>query len=154
MLKQTLLSIVFITAAAALPLINRQGVGVVATSPDASQEVANAITAFADDVNAVSSALISLQTEINSDVITAIATSGFSAESNEDAQRQVLLRFAGDAGSNANQLITQFTPDVLSGFQAIINEPYPGIAKDQVQSISSIRSVLKKKDSFIAANDF
>jgi hypothetical protein len=60
MLKQTLLSIVLITASAALPLINRQGVGVVATSPNASQEVVNAITAFADDVNAVSSALISL----------------------------------------------------------------------------------------------
>ncbi|KAF8856263.1 hypothetical protein BDZ45DRAFT_566437, partial [Acephala macrosclerotiorum] len=103
-------------------------------------EVANAITGFSDDVNTVSSALISLQTEIESDVIATIATNAFNAESDQDAQRQVLFRFAGDAGNNANQLITTFTPDVLNGLQAIINEPYPGIANDQVQSISTIRN--------------
>jgi hypothetical protein len=139
MLKQTLLSIMLVAASAASPLVNGKGVGVVATSPTASQEVASAITSFADDVNAVSVALIALTTETDATTIAVIAKNGFSAETNEDIQRQVLFRFAGDAGNNANQLITTFTPDVLSGFQAIINDPSPQTASSQVQHISAIR---------------
>jgi hypothetical protein len=137
MLTQTLLSIMLIAASAASPLVNRQGVGVVATT--ASQEVTSAITSFSDDVNAVSAALTALTTETDVTTIAAIATNGFSAETNEDIQRGVLFRFAGDAGNNANQLITTFTPDVLSGFQAIINNPSPETANSQAQQISAIR---------------
>jgi hypothetical protein len=139
MLKQTLLSIMLIAASAASPLVNRQGVGAVATSPTASQEVASAITSFSDDVNAVSAALTALETETDATTITAIATNGFSAESDENSHRQVLFRFAGDTGNDANQMITTFTPDVLSGFQAIINDPSPETASSQAQQISAIR---------------
>ncbi|TVY12673.1 hypothetical protein LARI1_G009546 [Lachnellula arida] len=140
MLKGTLLSAILITASVASPLIYRQGVGVVTTSPTASQEVSSAITSFSDDVNTVSTALMALKSETDANTITAIATNGLSAESDEDNQRQVLFRFAGDAGTDSNQLITTFTPDVLNGFQAIINNPSPGTAQDQAQQISLIRN--------------
>ena len=117
MLKSTLLSAILIATSAASSLVIRHDSGVIAISPGAFQEVANAITAFADDVNAVSSALIALKTEIDSDVIAAIATNGLSAESDEDSQRQVLLRFAGDAGNKANELIMEFTPMFLMVFR-------------------------------------
>jgi len=140
MLKQTLLSIIMLIAAsAASPLVNRQGVGVVATSPTASQEVASAIASFSNDVNTVSAALTALRTETDAASIAAIAIDGFNAESDEDTHRLVLSRFAGDAGNNANQMITTFTPDVLSGFQTIINNPSPETASSQAQQISTIR---------------
>ncbi|KAH8799658.1 hypothetical protein F5884DRAFT_113043 [Xylogone sp. PMI_703] len=140
MLKQTLLSIILIAASTASPLVNRQGVGVVATSPTASHEVTSAITSFSDDVNAVSAALTALKTETDISTIAVIAAIGFSAESDEDNHRQVLFRFAGDAGNNANQMITTFTPKVLNGFRAIINDPSPETANSQAQQISAIRN--------------
>ena len=139
MLKQIFLSVMLIAASAAFPLVNRQGVGVVATSPTASQEVASAITSFSDDVNAVSDALTALETETDATTITAIATSAFSTESDVNSHRHVLFRFAGDAGNNANQMITTFAPQVSSGFQAIINDPSPQTANSQAQQISAIR---------------
>jgi hypothetical protein len=113
MLKQTLLSIMLVATTATAPLVNGKSLGVVATSPTASQEVASAMTSFSDDVHAVSAALTALATETDST--------------------------AGNAGNNTNQLITTFTPDVLSGFQAIINDPSPQTANSQVQQISAIR---------------
>lgn len=67
-------------------------------------------------MNAISAALTALKTKIEAEVITAIATNGLSAENNEDIYRQVLFRFAGDAGKDASHLITIFTLDILSGF--------------------------------------
>lgn len=63
----------------------------------------------------------------------------FSAESDEDNQRQVLFRFAGDAGNNASQTTTTFTLDLLTGFQAMINDPSPETANNQALQISAIR---------------
>lgn len=139
MLMQTLLSIMLIAASAASPLVNRQGVGGTATSSTASQEVASAITSFSDDVYAVSAALSVLESETDANSIAALAATGFRAETDEDSHRQVLFRFAEDAGNNANLLITTFTSDVLSGFQAIINDPSPETASGQAQQISAIR---------------
>jgi hypothetical protein len=139
MLKQTLLSIMLVAASAASPLVNRQGAGVVGTSTTASQEVASAITSFSDDVNAISAAITALETETDTATIAVIANNAFITESDVNSHRQVLFRFAGDAGNNANQKITTFAPQVSSGFQAIINDPSPQTANSQAQQISAIR---------------
>jgi hypothetical protein len=133
MLKQILLSIILIAVSAAFLLVNRQDVGAVATSPTASQEVVSAITSFSNNINTISAALIVLETETNTTTITAIATNRFSTESNENSYYQVFFRFTRDTRNNTNQIIIIFIPDVLNGFQAIINNLSPETASSQAQ---------------------
>jgi hypothetical protein len=83
--------------------------------------------------------LTALETETDATTIAAIVTEGFSVGSDGDSHRQVLFRFAADAGNDTNQLITTFTPDILSGFQAFINDPSPETTSSQAQQISAIR---------------
>jgi hypothetical protein len=71
-----------LAAASASPLITRQGVGVVATSPTASQDIVSAITLISDNINVISAIIIALKIKTDTATIAAIATKAFSTESN------------------------------------------------------------------------
>lgn len=105
----------FIIAFTASPLSNRQA------NTTVSQEVADAIASFSNDIQIVSTMLISLENEIQSNIIVALVAVRFNAESNEDVQCAILFRFASDTRTNTNNLIINFTSDVLAGFGSIIN---------------------------------
>jgi hypothetical protein len=115
-LKQILFLIIFITASVISLFVNRQGVGIIATSPKASQKITSAIISFSDDMNIISAVLIIFETKTNTTIITAIATNRFSIKTDKNSYRQVLFRFTRDTRNNTNQVIIIFIPDVLNGF--------------------------------------
>ncbi|KAK0103352.1 hypothetical protein ONS95_005378 [Cadophora gregata] len=98
--------------------------------------------AFANDATTVSASLNALGTEQNPEMIRALASVAFTAESDEDQRRNVLNTAGGSAAKNANSLIVKNTPAVLDGLQAIMNDPTPANAKSNLQTIEAARYVV------------
>ncbi|KAG4423922.1 hypothetical protein IFR04_002917 [Cadophora malorum] len=96
--------------------------------------------AFANDATTVSASLNALGTEQDPEMIRALATVAFTAESDEDQRRNVLNTAGGSAAKNANALIVKNTPAVLDGLQNIMNDPTPATAKTNLQSIETARN--------------
>ncbi|PVH84272.1 hypothetical protein DL98DRAFT_569237 [Cadophora sp. DSE1049] len=96
--------------------------------------------AFANDATTVSASLNALGTEQNPEMIRALASVAFTAESDEDQRRNVLNTAGGSAAKNANALIVKNTPAVLDGLQNIMNDPTPATAKTNLQSIETARN--------------
>ncbi|KAH6723454.1 hypothetical protein BKA61DRAFT_420397, partial [Leptodontidium sp. MPI-SDFR-AT-0119] len=96
--------------------------------------------AFANDATTVSASLNALGTEQNPEMIRALASVAFTAESDEDQRRNVLNTAGGSAAKNANALIVKNTPAVLDGLQNIMNDPTPATAKTNLQSIEAARN--------------
>lgn len=104
-----------------------------------SANVQLAADSFKRDATVVSQNLNSLGTETDPATINALATKAFSAESDENAQRAVLAMAAGPAGAQSNNLIMQNTPTVLNGLTAIMADPTPQTANQQLQTIEAAR---------------
>ncbi|KAL5329690.1 hypothetical protein ACEPPN_003205 [Leptodophora sp. 'Broadleaf-Isolate-01'] len=106
----------------------------------AAPGVQYAAGAFANDATTVSASLNALGTEQNPEMIRALASVAFTAESDEDQRRNVLNTAGGSAAKNANALIVKNTPAVLDGLQNIMNDPTPATAKTNLQSIEAARN--------------
>ncbi|CAG8960262.1 hypothetical protein HYFRA_00012782 [Hymenoscyphus fraxineus] len=128
-----LAALCFIGTALASPLQPRQK----KTDP---MSVKVAADGFKRDASVVSTSLNALGTEQDPTVIKALATKAFSAETDENGQRAVLAKAAGNAGSSSNQLIVKNTPIVLNGLQAIMNDPTPATAMAQLKIIEEARN--------------
>ncbi|KAL2070880.1 hypothetical protein VTL71DRAFT_13906 [Oculimacula yallundae] len=106
----------------------------------AAPGVQYAAGAFANDATTVSASLNALGKETNPEMIRALATVAFTAESDEDQRRNVLNTAGGSAAKNANALIVKNTPAVLDGLQNIMNDPTVATTKTNLQSIEAARN--------------
>ncbi|KAH9203857.1 hypothetical protein DL95DRAFT_472006 [Leptodontidium sp. 2 PMI_412] len=148
--KQFLTSALLIASSTAVPLNSRQGVGVSLLSPTAPQIVANAISEFTQNTTLVTSALVSLQDQIESEEITSIAGAAFSAQLDQLNPLGALSRFAGDfglgnspgdIGTSDSTRIRNSGQKVLDCLQLIINSPFPGKVIPNIREIIEIRNV-------------
>jgi len=98
-----------------------------------------AVSAFASDANTVSSSLNNLATATDANTIKSLASTGFTAESDEDSRRSVLAAAAGTAGATPNGKIVQNTPAVLTGLKNIMNNPTPATATKNLATIENAR---------------
>ncbi|CZS89085.1 hypothetical protein WAI453_010401 [Rhynchosporium graminicola] len=121
--------------------------GQVQTAPDLQRGgtpgapgVQYAAGAFANDATTVSNSLNALGSETNPEMIRALATVAFTAESDEDQRRNVLNTAGGSAAKNANALIVKNTPAVLDGLQNIMNDPTVATTRTNLQSIERARN--------------
>ncbi|KAH7383428.1 hypothetical protein BKA64DRAFT_646622 [Cadophora sp. MPI-SDFR-AT-0126] len=148
--KQFLTSALLIASSTAVPLSSRQGVRVSLLSPTAPQIVANAISEFTQNTTLVTSALVSLQDQIESEETTSITSTAFSAQLDLLNPLGALSRFAGDfglgnspsdIGISDSTRIRNSGQKVLNCLQLIINSPFPGKVIPNVQEITEIRNV-------------
>jgi hypothetical protein len=98
----------------------------VAANPNSAADQA---AAFNYDVATVNNAIITMAGSNDPQVIKTAAQRGFVAESDEMNHEQPLTAMAGPAGAASDSLIRQFTPDVLSGFQAAMADPSTAAAQ-------------------------
>ena len=110
-----------------------------------AQSGQNAVTAmrnFLGDVQLVSNAINMLGSgdAKDPDTMRRLAQLAFNAEINEDEQRAIMLQSAGQAGNEANDNILTFTPTVLNGLQAIVDNPTPENAKALANLMGTVRN--------------
>jgi len=110
-----------------------------ATSSKAQTKVKNAANAFASDVGTVSNSINKLATATDTKTIKSLASTGFSAEKDEDTHRAVLNTAAGFTGSSANAKIVKNTPIVLDGLQSIMQSPTTATVKKTLPKVQSSR---------------